>query len=74
MFSAMSEAVDSLIAYCRENNRVCSLPQAWQLWEMMPERRLFHWDPNQNWDPRGILMLRMVTTATLVVLHTCSYR
>jgi hypothetical protein len=24
----MSEAVDRLIAYCRENNRVCPLPKA----------------------------------------------
>jgi hypothetical protein len=36
----MSETVDRLIAYCRENNRVCPLPQAWhQLWEMLPDRR-----------------------------------
>jgi hypothetical protein len=35
----MSEAVDSLIVYCRENNRVCPLPKAWQqLWEMLPDR------------------------------------
>jgi hypothetical protein len=36
----MSEAVDRLIAYCRENNRVCPSPKAWhQLWEMLPDRR-----------------------------------
>jgi len=36
----MSEAVDRLIAYCRENNRVCPLPKAWQqLREMMPEKK-----------------------------------
>src|SRR5260370_36337824 len=40
ILSAMSETVDSLTAYCRENNRVCPLPKAWQqLWEMLPEKR-----------------------------------
>ena len=44
----MSEAVDRLIAYCRENNRVCPLPKAWQqLWEMMPEKKqtIGAWEP-----------------------------
>ena len=44
----MSEAVDRLVAYCRENNRVCPLPKAWQqLWEMLPEKRqaLGAWQP-----------------------------
>ena len=44
----MSEAVDRLIAYCRENNRVCPLPKAWQqLWEMLPEKRqgVGAWEP-----------------------------
>jgi hypothetical protein len=44
----MSEAVDRLIAYCRENNRVCPLPKAWQqLWEMMPEKKqiIDAWEP-----------------------------
>ncbi len=35
----MSESVESLVAYCRENNRVCPLPQQWKrLWEMLPNR------------------------------------
>ena len=38
--STMSEAVDSLTVYCRDNKRVCPLPKAWQqLWEMLPEKR-----------------------------------
>jgi hypothetical protein len=44
----MSEAVDRLIAYCRDNNRVCPLPKAWQqLWEMMPEKKqaIGAWEP-----------------------------
>lgn len=33
----LSETSESLIAYCRENNRVCPLPQLWhKLWEMLP--------------------------------------
>ncbi len=35
----MSESVESLVAYCRENNRVCPQPPQWdQLWESLPER------------------------------------
>ncbi len=35
----MSESVESVVAYCRENNRVCPLPQQWNgLWEMLPNR------------------------------------
>jgi len=35
----MSEAIESLIAFCRENGRVCPLPQLWnRLWEMLPDR------------------------------------
>lgn len=35
----MSDTVESLVAYCRENNRVCPLPNLWKrLWEMLPNR------------------------------------
>ena len=35
----MSDTVESLVAYCRENNRVCPLPLLWnRLWEMLPNR------------------------------------
>ncbi len=35
----MSDSVESLVEYCRENNRVCPLPQLWnRLWEMLPNR------------------------------------
>lgn len=35
----MSDPVESLVAYCRENNRVCPMPAMWnQLWEMLPNR------------------------------------
>jgi hypothetical protein len=36
----MSDAADSLIAYCRENGRVCPQPNLWQqLWEILPNRK-----------------------------------
>lgn len=35
----MRDTVESLISYCRENNRVCPNPQLWkQLGEMLPNR------------------------------------
>ena len=50
----MSEAVDRLIAYCRENNRICPLPTGWlQLWEMLPERRR----AGDAWEPEFPLIL-----------------
>jgi hypothetical protein len=53
-FLPMSEAVASLIAYCRENNRVCPLPQRWhQLWEMLPDRR----QAGDAWEPAFPLIL-----------------
>jgi hypothetical protein len=44
----MSETVDSLTVYCRDNKRVCPLPKAWQqLWEMLPQKRrtVDAWEP-----------------------------
>jgi hypothetical protein len=36
----MSDTADDLIAYCRENNRVCPQPKVWhELWEMLPDRK-----------------------------------
>jgi hypothetical protein len=50
----MSETVDSLIVYCRENNRVCPLPEAWhRLWEMLPDRR----QSGAAWEPAFPLIL-----------------
>jgi hypothetical protein len=35
----MAETVESLVKYCRENNRVCPLPRFWsKLWETLPDR------------------------------------
>ena len=44
----MSESVESLVAYCREKDRVCPLPQRWnELWQMLPDRqrRGVGWEP-----------------------------
>ena len=50
----MSETVEILIAYCREKNRVCPLPQRWnELWEMLPDRRRH----GHGWDPALPLIL-----------------
>lgn len=35
----MNETAESLIAYSRENSRVCSVPGRWhKLWELLPDR------------------------------------
>lgn len=44
----MTETVESLMAYCRENGRVCPLPMHWhRLWEHLPNRRQLGigWEP-----------------------------
>jgi len=44
----MSETLHSLIAYCRDNNRVCPMPKSWNaLFEMLPNRRrtALGWEP-----------------------------
>lgn len=34
--SSVGESAESLIAYCRENNRACPMPQRWNtLWELL---------------------------------------
>jgi len=34
-----SKAAEGLIAYCRENGRVCPMPQRWNaLWDLLPNR------------------------------------
>jgi hypothetical protein len=45
----MDYDVEDLIAYCRENRRVCPQPVHWdQLWKLLPNRRhlgLGAWEP-----------------------------
>jgi hypothetical protein len=50
----MSETVESLVTYCRENDRVCPLPPLWnRLWEMLPDRSRIGVD----WQPPPPLIL-----------------
>jgi hypothetical protein len=45
----MTETTQSLIAYCRENGRVCPKPDVWnELWELLPERQQIDggWQPS----------------------------
>jgi hypothetical protein len=36
----MSDDVDSVVAYCRENRRVCPVPQRWnEFYELLPAKR-----------------------------------
>ena len=50
----MNESVESLVAYCRENDRVCPLPPLWsRLWEMLPGRSRV----GVGWQPAPPLIL-----------------
>ena len=50
----MSDSVESLIAFCRENGRICPLPRVWnQLWEMLPNRS----QAGVGWEPPAPLIL-----------------
>jgi hypothetical protein len=50
----MSDTVESLIAYCRENDRVCPQPAVWnQLWKQLPERK----QKGAGWEPSLPLIL-----------------
>lgn len=53
----MNDTPDTLIAYCRENNRVCPMPQRWNaLWELLPDRARVGggWEPPLPYDPRCV--------------------
>ena len=51
---AMDDTAESLIAYCRENNRVCPLPDLWnRLWKMLPSRERV----GTGWQPAPPLIL-----------------
>ncbi len=50
----MSETAESLVQYCRENERVCPLPPHWtRLWEMLPGRTRV----GAGWQPPPPLIL-----------------
>ena len=44
----MSDTLEQLLSFCRENGRVCPLPQRWgDIYRMLPEtqRRGIGWEP-----------------------------
>ena len=50
----MNETVTSVIAYCREKDRVCPNPLLWnKLWKLLPERRQI----GAGWQPALPLIL-----------------
>jgi hypothetical protein len=45
----MTAAIDQLLSYCRENERVCPIPDKWnQLYQMLPDthRKGGGWEPS----------------------------
>ena len=59
----MTGTVESLIAYCRENRRVCPQPTLWnELWEILPGRRRVGsgWEP-----PLPLILAAWHTTSAL---------
>jgi hypothetical protein len=50
----MSDTAQSLIAYCRDNERICPQPQSWDaLWKLLPKRR----QVGAGWEPPLPLIL-----------------
>jgi len=50
----LTETVESLVAYSRENDRVCPLPPTWnRLWQMLPGRS----QSGAGWQPAPPLIL-----------------
>jgi hypothetical protein len=50
----MDDTAESLIAYSRQQQRVCPQPRCWQaLWEMLPQRR----QTGAGWEPPLPLIL-----------------
>jgi hypothetical protein len=50
----MTDTVESLVAYCRQDGRVCPQPPLWnELWEMLPNRQRV----GSGWEPPLPLIL-----------------
>jgi hypothetical protein len=50
----MTTGLEQLIAYCRENGRVCPVPQQWnRLYEMLPDKTA----RGAGWNPPAPLIL-----------------
>lgn len=50
----MAKTTEELIAYCRENGRVCPQPRVWSdLWQMLPSKK----QHGARWEPPVPLIL-----------------
>lgn len=75
----MSDTLHSLIGFCRENNRVCPMPQNWNaLFEMLPNRKrtVLGWEPPlplilEAWEhtPAPLKTLRLVEHLEWAAAH-----
>lgn len=68
----MAETVESLVAFCRENNRVCPLPTLWNdMYELLPDRKR----RGPGWEPPPPLILGAwhETPALLKVLRLAEH-
>jgi hypothetical protein len=46
--------VQDVVNYCKDNNRVCPMPQKWnELWEMLPAKK----QTGAGWEPAAPLIL-----------------
>ena len=44
--------LDELIAYCKDNNRICPQPQFWnELWEKLKDKKQI----NSSWQPENCI-------------------
>jgi len=60
----MNAEAESLVAYCREKNRVCPQPGLWhQMWEMLPNRR----QVGAGWQPALPLILAAWDTTPAIL-------
>lgn len=59
--SALTNDIETLVAYCRDKNRICPMPDPWnQLWEMLPDRERV----GAGWQPPPPLILAAWTSPT----------
>jgi hypothetical protein len=75
----MSDTLHSLIAFCREDHRVCPMPKYWNaLFEMLPDRKRgpLGWEPPlplilEAWEPTpaALKTLRLVEHLEWAAAH-----
>jgi hypothetical protein len=75
----MKEDLESVLTYCKDNKRVCPMPQSWvKLYELLPNRRRAGagWEPPlplilAAWDdtPALLKMLRLVEHVEWAAQH-----